>query len=160
MRTVLATRTIDLEQTQLWNILDDFGGIYRFHPAVERSPLLGRQRSGLGARRRCEFYDGSQVVEEIIDYQPGQQLTVDIVEGSLPLEQAQGTIALAPLQDGGTEVSFRIDYKPKYGPLGAVMDALVMRRSFRKLLARVLEGLETHARTGAVIGKDGIEQAA
>ena len=31
---------------------------------------------------------------------------------------------------------------------------------FRKLVRRVLEGLETHARTGALIGKDGEAEAA
>jgi hypothetical protein len=43
-------RIIALSPEDTWKILDDFDGIYRFHPLVERSPLKSEQKSGVGAR--------------------------------------------------------------------------------------------------------------
>ena len=43
----------------------------------------------------------------------------------------------------------------KFGPLGWIMDKLVMSPSIRKTHKLVLNGLEQHIITGKVIGKDG-----
>ena len=38
MHEVKVDRVIDISADEAWAIIDDFGGIYRFHPLVERFP--------------------------------------------------------------------------------------------------------------------------
>ena len=49
-------------------------------------------------------------------------------------------------------MSFHLAFRPKFGPVGWVMGKTVMAGQFRKILGRVLAGLEEHAETGEVVG--------
>lgn len=155
MSQIQVEHTVHAAQARVWAALADFGGIYRFHPRVERSPLLSEQAQGVGAQRRCEFHDGNQVVERVSAIEQGRSITIDIVEGSMPLARARAKISLEPIDAQRTSVVFDMDYDPKFGWLGKAMDRVMMRAQFKKILGEVLEGLDTHLATGAVIGPDG-----
>jgi hypothetical protein len=47
-----------------------------------------------------------------------------------------------------------MDYTPKWGPIGALMDAMMMRKQFTALLTRLLGALDVHLDTGEAIGPD------
>ncbi len=57
-----------------------------------------------------------------------------------------------------------IDFQMKFGPVGALLDKLVLRRQFRKVMALGLGGLKYHVETGEVVGtklpKGALEAAA
>ena len=153
MHEVRVDRVIDISADEAWAILDDFGGIYRFHPLVERSPIKNGVGSGLGAARVCHFHDGSQITEQIIDYTAGEAYEVEITDpGNFPLVTAIARLAVEPLAEAKSRVSFNMAFKPKFGALGWIMAKTVMARQFRKILGRVLAGLEQHAKTGEVVG--------
>ena len=57
-------------------------------------------------------------------------MTIDIVEGSMPLSCARGRMEVSEVE-GGTEVVFTMRYEPRYGIAGRMMDLMMMRRSFR-----------------------------
>lgn len=154
MSTVTVEREVDASVAKVWEVLSDFGGIYRIHPYVDRSPLLTEQLQGVGTERVCHFHDGNHVKERVTEWTPGESMTIEIVEGSMPLKRATANIRLEPAHEG-TRVYFTMDYDPKWGLMGKVMDAMMMRAQFRKILDQVLVGLETHIHTGAVVGKDG-----
>ena len=161
MFDVKADRVIDASPEETWKILDDFGGIYRFHPLVERSPLVNGQKTGVGAQRVCHFDDGNSITEEIVEYQAGRGYTVEIIDpGKFPLTKSFGTLALEPAGSGKTKVTFQIRFTPKFGLLGRLMGRAVMVPQFRKIMASVLAGLETHARTGATISRKPLPAAA
>ncbi len=153
MGTLTVTRTIPRPVDQFWPVLADFGGIANFHPYVQRSPLHGEQNGGVGTARTCHFHDGNFVEEVVRDWDDGKSTVVEIVQGSMPLKRAVATLTVTPAV-GGTEVAFAMDYTPKMGVLGAVMDTLVMQGKFRTMLTRVLAGLEAHLESGDVIGPD------
>ncbi len=144
MSTVTVTRTIPVDTRTVWAALADFGGIHRFHPYLESSPILNGKARGEGAERRCEFKDGNHICERVVEWKEGESMTVDIYEGSMPLARAQGTLAVVP-ESSGTEatVTFTMDYTPKMGPLGALMDVLMMRRKFTGMMEEILAGLES-----------------
>jgi hypothetical protein len=153
------TRVISQSPEKIWSILKDFGGIYRVHPMVERSPIINGKASGLGAERRCEFYDGSTVEEVVSGYREGTWMEVKITKGSLPLNDIIAAFNLTKTRDGHTQLNVVVDYTPKYGPLGKAMNALMIRRRFKRLFGEVITGIELHAATGVVVGRDGIEAA-
>ncbi len=160
MSSITITRTVEAPLNQVWSILADFGGVYRFHPYVESSPLIAGQASGLGATRQCNFYDGNQVVEKVVGFEAERSMKIDIIEGSMPLACAQAVLEVEALDASRTRVTATMNYEPKYGPLGWLMDRMMMRRMFKRLFGDVLAGLETHANTGALIGEGGRVQAA
>lgn len=154
MHEVKVDRVIDISADRAWAIIDDFGGIYRFHPLVERSPIKNGVSSGLGAERVCHFHDGSRITEQIIDYTAGEAYEVEITDpGNFPLETAIARLAVEPLGDARSRVSFHMAFTPKFGPLGWVMGKTVMARQFKKILGQVLAGLEQHAKTGEIVGR-------
>ncbi len=161
MSEVVLTRRIAASREAVWAALGDVGGVHRFHPHVECSPLNdGSAEGGLGASRTCHFYDGNHVVEEVTRWVPLEAIDVAIVAGSMPLAKAKAGFRLTPeegpAQEARTRVDLRMSYTPKLGPLGALLDALVLRRKFRSILTEVLEGLDVHVRTGQVVGEGGV----
>ncbi len=154
MHEVRVDRVVDVPVDRAWSIIDDFGGIYRFHPLVESSPIINGVASGPGAQRVCHFDDGNAITEEITDYQPGREYTVEITDpGSFPLKTAVARITVEAEGDDRSRVGFVMRFQPKGGPLGWIMGKAVMEGQFRKILGRVIEGLETHAQTGEIVSR-------
>ena len=89
MHHVQVDRVIDQPVDTVWAALDDFGGVYRYHPLVEKSLISNGISSGLGAERVCHFDDGNSIREEITAYEPGRAYEVEIVDpGKFPLKRA------------------------------------------------------------------------
>jgi len=139
---------------RVFELLADVGQIHAMHPFVERSPVpQGKPDRGEGAERVCHFYDGNQVSERVVRVVEGQLLEIEIFAGTMPVDDARVLLELADLDDGGACVTMSMRYRSRYGMLGSMMDALVMRRKFASMLELLLAGIHEHARTGAVIEK-------
>ena len=154
MHHVHVDRVIDQPAEAVWAQLDDFGGIYRYHPQVVTSPLANGIGSGLGAQRICNLDDGNSIREEITAYESGHGYEFEITDpGKYPLARAIGNFSVEPLGGGRSRVDFKMSFKPKFGPLGWILAKTVMVGQFTKVAASILEGLETHLRTGEVVSR-------
>jgi hypothetical protein len=153
MHNVSVSRTIGFPADRVWEVLDDFGAVYRYHPLVERSPLRNGVGSGEGAERTCHFVGGDRIVERITDYDPGRSYTVAIIDtGKFPVKSAVVRFSVGALDSPSTRVGIEMAFQPKFGAVGWLLGVTVMRRQFRKVLAGILAGLETHLRTGRTVG--------
>ena len=56
-------KRLGLPAEDVWCNFADFSGVAHFHPYVETADQLSEQNEGVGARRKCNFYDGNSVVE-------------------------------------------------------------------------------------------------
>lgn len=54
---------------------------------------------------------------------------------------------MAPSPTGGTHARMHMDYTLKWGLAGRMMDAVMVRRMFRKRLTELLLGLDAHVTT-------------
>ena len=152
MSVVSVEREIDAPVPKVWAALSDFGGVHRYHSAVERSPINeGTPSSGVGSERTCHLYDGNHVQERVTESVPEQKLSVEIFETSMPLKSAVGTFTLSPTPSGGTQVELSMDYVVKYGPAGKLMDVLMVKRMLTPNLNRMLAGLDHHLETGETV---------
>ncbi len=156
MTTVATTKEIAAPASSIWSVLADFGGVHRYHPRVAKSPLLSDENSGVGAKRRCEFYDDTSIVEEVTSWDEGRGFTVELSEISMPLKNVTARIGVEERGADRAAVTIEMTYTPKFGPVGWLMDRMMIRRMMPKMFASVLRGLEDHVRTGQEIGEDGI----
>ncbi len=153
-------RLIEMPAPRVWAALADFQGVHRFHPRIERADLLTPHACGLGAERTCRMYGGKDHVRErVVEWQEGRSLAVTILDSTMPLASAWARISIQPA-GGSSRVSFEMRYLPKYGVLGRIADVLFMRRMMRRMGRELLQGLEQHLLTGAVVGRRGILQFA
>ena len=161
MHTVTATRTIDAPVASVWNAIDEFGNVYRFHPKIEHSESINDVATGKGAKRQCDFYDGAVIREEVIESIPEQRQVTDVFDlGSFPLKNMVGRLDLEPIDENRTEVTMTMSFTPKYGPVGWLLAKSMMKSQFSDLTEDILAGLDTHLQTGEIVGPDGTPETA
>ena len=107
-------------------------------------------REGVGASRHCDLVTGGAVEETVIDWEDGSGFTFrmhDFIKGP-PFKTAEGRMTVR--EDGDSTVAgLTIEYRVKFGPIGAIMDHFMIRPQFEKLVPRVLQGLKRHLEAGA-----------
>lgn len=155
MHKVTVKREINHAVKSVWSVLDDFGAVHKYNPGVKSSNIIGDKQTGMGARRVCNFYDGSSLKETIIQYSPNQGYSFALSEYALPLKQATSHFKVAPLSNGNTELTITLEFQPKFGPLGWLMAKLIMRRMLTNALQGLAKGLDDYMTTGKFIGADG-----
>ena len=156
MAKIQISRIYNAPRGAVWDSWDDYANIGIWNPNITASRLIKQGPStGLGALRQCDLNeDGSQYLRErIVDYVPGSRMVVDIYESTLPMAYARLGINLSEHTPYQTQVDLEFVFKPKMGPIGALMIPL-MKPQLRKQLNGLLEEnerhvLETAAKQGA-----------
>lgn len=90
---------INLPASKVWAVLSDFGSMERFQDNVLSSPILAGPQSGIGTKRKCNFYDNSSVVEEIVEYQEGQGFKMALSEYAMPLKSLLADMKVVAVDD-------------------------------------------------------------
>ena len=150
MSHVQQPRVIDAPIAPIWEAVSRMGAVQDWHPNVARAVVLTDHDTGIGASRRVEFQDGNSLVETVIE-ESEQRFTTAKMTGSSVLKHAVVTISTRERSADTTEVTFSLDYTLKYGPIGWVMDAVMMRRLFHRAFDMALEGLAYHLETGDLV---------
>lgn len=153
MTVVSETLKLEAAPAEVWKVLADFGGVASWNPGVTSARLLNAKNGGVGAERRCELSSGPKdfIHERITAWHEGSSMTVEIAGTNQPIKS--GTMGFVLRPDGtGTQATFEMDYTLKFGPLGKIMDALMVRREMAKGARGILKGLKRHvdAPAGAV----------
>ncbi len=152
------TKRADVPAGRLWEILSDFGNIHLFNPNVRASSVRGAKERGVGAVRRCDLYGKGHLIEEITRWTEGEGFSLEIIDGTAPLKHAEVTFEVRPLGEASSSVSLTMDYTVKMGPLGWLLDRLMVGRMLRGALGGLLDGLDHYARTGEPVGENGVPQ--
>ncbi len=136
---------IDAPKEDVWAAIADLGDIQQFHPGVKKSYYTTEQREGVGASRRCELKPFGAVDERAIEWKDGESITLEIYDGEKtpPFKTAIAVMSVEGNGDGSV-ARLVIEYELKYGPLGALMDRVMVRRQFSKIVPAVLRGLKRH----------------
>jgi hypothetical protein len=142
MPTIRVEKSIAAAPASVWALLQDFAHIDAFNPNLRRSFRIGDAPSeGLGAERQCDLADGRNWIRErVVDWRPGDGYTVEITEGTLPIRDIRTKLGVLP-ESRGSRAYMEISYRPKYGLLGRLLDLVMLRRTMRRLMTKVLDGL-------------------
>ncbi|GAB5410264.1 MAG: hypothetical protein BalsKO_26290 [Balneolaceae bacterium] len=161
MHNLIVKKTINASVEQVWSEIKDFGGIHKVHPLIEKSPVTNGIEFGNGAERTCIMYSGGEIKERVFDYVEGEKYSVEVIDpGPFPIEKSFVEISIADAGKGNSSLSFNMKFQPKFGVIGTLMAKTVMKKQFEKILGDVITGLETHIKTGKLIGKKGVLIAA
>ena len=148
------THHIEVPPAKVWAAMADFPQVARWHPNVKMVDMLSENNQGVGASRRCNFHDGTSVVERITESIEGESFTVELSDfGKQPLAKAHATMSLKA-EGSGSRVSIEMHYQVKYGPLGWLLGATMMRLVMKAIFKKVLRGLEYHVITDALVNSE------
>ena len=157
MSTVTHETRVNASAEKVWKVLADFGNVYRWAPNVLESYSITEDNEGVGTARHCEVADFGGLDETVIDWNDGLDYTFEIFNVG-PIKKAISTWAIR--SDGSDViVTTTIRFETKFGPLGALMDRLLIRRNIRNAMVQAQAGLKHNVETGEVVGNE-LPQAA
>ena len=138
---------IEAPPERVWTVLARLDGLQAFDPGIAGSTLRSEQREGLGADRQCDIRGGGWFRERVTAWEPARVLEFTLYDCTLPVRRLRHHYELRA-EEGGTRVDQIQEYTLKYGPLGALLDVLVVRRTWDAGVKRFFAGLKAFVEAG------------
>ncbi len=136
------TRNIDATPEAIWAVIGRFMHIDEFAPKVKSVDALSEGEDGIGSKRRCHFDDGTSVVEEVTNWEANHSYRVRLSEmTSMPLNEMYAELSVKSIKGGQSKITWSMDYRVKFGPLGWLMGQTMMKLMMGKILDGNLKGL-------------------
>ena len=134
--------TLDATPAAVWAVLGRFMQIDEIAPEITRVDALTEGAPGIGAKRRCHFKNGSNLVEEVTEWKPGHSYRVKLMEvDPMPLKEAYAELRVEAAAGGKAKVVWGMDYRLKWGLVGWLMGQTMMKMMMGKSLDSNLQGL-------------------
>lgn len=150
MTTISHVVDVKASKQQVWQIIADLGGVVNFHPYVTHSYYTSQKKEGNGASRVCELGSSTEVEETAIEWTTGKSFTLGIAfrKGMKPpISNLQAVMKTEEIA-GKTRVTLEMHYQPKYGPVGWMMNQMMIKPQYQKMVPAILAGLKHYAETG------------
>lgn len=142
------THTIDVAATpeQVWHVLSDLAAVEKYDPFVKSVKLPGQQ-SGVGARRDLKLRPFGSMQQQVSEWSPSSNVELRILRG-MPVRDAVAFQRIAAKENGASELTMGIRFRPKRGPVGKIM-ARLTERQVRSGLPKVAAGVVAMAEATA-----------
>ncbi|WP_170414741.1 SRPBCC family protein [Ruegeria atlantica] len=141
---------VNARPDEIWAILSRFMHIDEFAPQVTSVDALTTGDNGVGSKRRCHFQNGTSLVEEVTNWQINQGYSVRLSEmPAMPMHEAHAAIAIQPVTGTHCRVTWSMDYRMKYGPVGWLMGQTLLKVMMGRVLADNLKALANTIQTGS-----------
>ncbi len=133
-----------------WDVLSDFHGVDTWARPVTRVVALGPAARGVGAARRCDIRGLGAVDEVVTVWEEGRRLGYRVSPVG-PIGRSESLWEIEPVGPLSTRVRLRLDYDMRFGPLGALLHALLVRRLLGRNLPGALAAPKRRVETGRVV---------
>lgn len=140
MTTLHHDLTVRCPPERVWALLADLEAVAVYNPTVAAARVRGSRTAGVGAERECDLKPSGRVVERVIAWEEGHAVGLEVAESDWPIVFMRWVTRVAP-DPAGTRITQDLEYQVKFGPLGWVLDTLVMRRKLQSTLDDVLANL-------------------
>jgi hypothetical protein len=151
MARVSAEAQLAMPRAEAWARMRDLLLAQKYVPGVERIEITTPRREGVGASRKV-FCKGRPPVDETVTlWEEGHGFTVRLHHGDKPpspFRQAQFVYRLDDAPGGGTRASTTLIYDLPLGPVGKLLDALLLRRVSQATVEAIARGLKQVYETG------------
>ncbi len=134
MTTLKRQIEINAPSQVVFDVLANLELVERYNPLVIRAKYVSEARRGIGSARECDLGKDGAVRERVVGFEDGNWIRMELYEHSWPLKKMEWTTTVTPIGDA-THVSQTMEYQMKFGPLGQLMDVLMMRKKFDHTLA-------------------------
>ncbi len=144
MTTIHHQISANCPPARVWALLGDLEAVPLYNPTVRAAKVQGEQHSGIGAMRACELNPKGRVVERVTHWEDGRAVGLEVVESDWPIHFMRWVTRLEP-EGSGTRITQQLDYAVKFGPLGWLLDRVVMKRKLTTTIDDVFANLVKHA---------------
>lgn len=134
---------IDSSPSQVWETLNNIEAVADYNPQVEKALCITNEKKGVGAGRECTMKDGSKVKERITKVEENKAITMELYESNWPVKDMQWRTAIED-KNSKTLVTQKLEYKMKFGALGALMNSLFLQNKMNSTLQEVFESMKSH----------------
>ena len=138
---------INAPREKVWSVLASLDALDQYDPGIRKSKIVSSQKEGLGAARQCDLTPGGWFKERVAEWRPHEGLAFELFECTLPVRRLKHSYTLTP--DGsGTVVRQRMEYELKFGAVGKLMDAIMVRKKWDAGIKGFFAGLKHYVETG------------
>ena len=155
MSSITREVVIKAPRQQVWDILSDFGNVYRLAPTITKSYLTSETTSGLDTTRHCDFsMMGASVDERITGWDEGKRLQI----GFDNWDNMPGMVSMSAeftLEDEGEDTRMRtiMNYEMGMGVVGKMMNSMMVKPMNTKNWDNFVAGIRHHIETGEEVSK-------
>ena len=128
----------------VWAVLSDLEAVQHYNPTVRSAAVAGDRRSGVGAERVCELLPKGRVVERVHHWEDGRAVGLEVTESDWPIRYMRWVTRVGAKGERSL-ITQRLDYAVKFGPLGWLLDVLLMKRKLTATLDDVFARLAKRA---------------
>lgn len=151
MRTVRVELPLDLDRAGAWRRLRDLSAPHLYVPGLTAAAFAGPQREGVGARRRVRRGRLPAIDETVTEWRESEGFTLRLHRGAKgpppPFRQYFFDYGLDE-RGGRVRLVNRMRYEVGPGPLGALLDRLLLRRFLLRELQDITLAQKIHYETG------------
>lgn len=145
MATIYNEILIGAPVEKIWDALSTIDRLDKYDPTVRKSIALTTSTSGIGAIRKVDMLDGKNWFEEkVTEFSPNEALTFELTACSFPIHELRHSYSF---EKNGNEVRVKqvMQYKVKFGWVGRLLDALMIRKQSDAGIKKFLFGLKSYA---------------
>ena len=139
--------TIDAPAQAAWDVIADFGNVHRWAPGVTHSYATSPNNNGDGASRHCDIKGFGSVEEDILRWNDGVSFTYDATPLG-PIGHSTSVWSVETVGPTRSRVVTSFEYPTRFGPPGALMNRLFMRRKIDRAFDSTLAALKTYVESG------------
>jgi carbon monoxide dehydrogenase subunit G len=132
---------------KVWTALADIEAVQHYNPSVSNARCVSPVKEGVGATRHCDLKPKGWVKERVTAWEPERVHAMEVAESEWPIVFMKWRTELKP-DASGTLVTQDLEYRMKFGLLGKLMDALMMRRKLDQGINDVFAGLKRYVEGG------------
>ncbi|QLC24631.1 SRPBCC family protein [Parasphingopyxis algicola] len=110
MPVVQVDHVFALPAGELWDLIGDFGDIGKWSGRPPEACV--QEGEGIGALRTLTLEDGRTIIDRL-EAQGKRSYSYSIVEAPLPYEYYRATMAVEPIDEGSSKLSWTGEFRPK-----------------------------------------------
>jgi ribosome-associated toxin RatA of RatAB toxin-antitoxin module len=130
---------------KIWDALTDIERLDKFDPTVKKSTAITQEKSGIGAKRKVDMLDGKNWFEEkVTSFKQNEGLEYELTACSFPVHKLKHTYSFEKI-GGQIKVKQVMQYQMKFGLLGKLMDAMMVRKKSDSGIKQFMAGLKDYS---------------
>jgi len=150
MSTVGASTELAMPRARAWEILRDIGIAHRYVPGLVRTEIRSTQTQGVGATRRVYRATGEGLDETVVEWVDGHGFLLRLLkpDGAAPAPFATASFRYwlddVPGNAGRARLTITLDYEPRWGAAGRLLDRVLLRRAVARVQRQLAERIRAY----------------